>query len=447
MTFHTRYSTHHATHIDASTLAQLKQGVKAFSSIESAPFADLAHRIGKARIVLLGEATHGTSEFYRMRAELTKYLIQNHGFSFVALEADWPDAAQANRYVRHMRNSIAKAFTRFPVWMWRNEEFYQFLKWLRGYNGSLESKEQKVSLYGLDLYSLYSSIDEVLRYLDHRDPELAKVARENYSCLMPWKESPSEYGSTMLLDRYKDCEKEVLNVLNNMFEKQLDLHEENGEGFLDMFLNANLIVNSEKYYRTLYDAFSSSWNIRDQHMFETLEYLLSFKGEEAKTIVWAHNSHIGNAAATEMNLRKEFNLGQLCRENYKDNCYLIGFGTYQGTVAAATDWGGNVEIKNLLPAREDSYEYLFHKTEQAAFLLPLRQDQHKNIRDILFPQRLERAVGVIYRPETERFSHYFSAILPEQFDEYIWFETTKAVTPLQPQTPSTETPDTYPFGV
>lgn len=417
-----------------------------FGDLSTADLDALLHRIGDARVVCLGEATHGTAEFYRMRAHITRALIEEKGFTVVAAEADWPDAAQVDTYVRGLDRSdpAEEAFTRFPTWMWANEEVLQFLEWLRDYNDT-QPRSRKAGFYGLDLYSLYTSIESVLAYLDDVDPEAAAVARQRYGCLSPWEHDPAAYGRATLSDRYHECEDEVVAMLDDLLDKRMQYAEQDGWRFLDAAQNARLVADAEKYYRAMYYGSSNSWNLRDQHMFDTLQEVLDFRGEDAKAVVWAHNSHLGNAAATEMGARGQRNVGQLCREAYGEEAYLIGFGMDRGTVAAAPEWNGPMEVMDVRPSHEESYEHLCHESEVPSFLLPLRSTS-SDLRDALAEEHLERAIGVVYRPETEVQSHYFQARLPEQFDEYIWFGETEAVTPLKSGV-AEGMPETFPFGV
>jgi protein-L-isoaspartate(D-aspartate) O-methyltransferase len=416
-----------------------------FESIETAKLDGLLSRIGAARIVLLGEATHGTSEFYRMRARVTQALIEQKGFSLVAVEADWPDAGRIDHYVRHRETPPAqwKAFTRFPEWMWRNREVEDFVEWLRSYNAN-RPYEDRASFHGLDLYSLYTSIHAVLRYLDDVDPEAARVARSRYGCLTPWESDPATYGRMALTGRYRECEPHVSAMLSDMLRSRAEYSVRDGERFTDALHNARVVANAERYYRVMYYGAAESWNLRDRHMFETLSELLRARGPQAKAVVWEHNSHIGDARHTEMSARGELNLGQLCRESYGSEVYLLGFGTDSGTVAAADDWDGPMRIKEVQPSHADSYERQCHEAGVPAFLLPL--DNEEELRRQLLAPRLERAIGVIYRPQTEMASHYFQAVLPRQFDEYCWFDRTSAVRPLE-TTRLKGLPETYPFGL
>lgn len=433
-----------------AVVAQLvHEAAEPLDSIEHGDIDGLLDRIGDARVVLLGEATHGTSEFYRMRARITRELIRRRGFTIVAVEADWPDAARIDHYVRHLPAPVAPgtAFTRFPTWMWRNREVEEFTQWLREHNAQLDSSERRVGFHGLDLYSLYTSIDAVLRYLDSVDPAAARVARERYASLTPWQGDPAAYGRAVVTGGFRACEDEVVAMLRDMLDKRLQYQLRDGDRYLDALQNARVVANAERYYRAMYYGSRESWNLRDQHMFETLQVLMAFRGPEAKAVVWEHNSHVGNAAATEMSTRGEINVGQLARAAFADAAYLVGFGTDHGTVAAASDWDGPMEVKSVRPAHADSYERLCHDAGHGAFLLALREPRRVDLRPELNGARLERAIGVIYRPETEMASHYFQAVLPAQFDEYVWFDETRAVTPLGRVVLSPGVPETYPFGL
>jgi protein-L-isoaspartate(D-aspartate) O-methyltransferase len=432
---------------DGTVAKLIATSCEEFEAIEAANLESLLQRIGAARIVLLGEATHGTSEFYRMRARISRELIERKGFSFVAIEGDWPDAARIDHYVRHAEYAPSEwmAFARFPVWMWRNRDVRAFVDWLRAHNADIEPAK-RVAFHGLDLYSLYNSIRLVLNYLDDIDPRSARIARHRYGCLTPWQADPATYGHAALTGDFQTCEREVVSILTDLMHKQRAYAEHDGERFLDAVQNARLVANAERYYRTMYYGSRASWNLRDSHMFETLKTLLDFHGPKSRAIVWAHNSHVGDSAATEMSSRGEFNIGQLCREEFAGEAYAIGFGTDHGTVAAASDWDGDMEVKAVRPAVPGSYERLCHETGVRRFLLHLRSPIAANLAEGLSRPRLERAIGVIYRPETELQSHYFQAVLPRQFDEYIWFDETQAVTPLQ-TAELKGLPDTYPFGL
>ncbi len=399
--------------------------------------------------MLLGEASHGTAEFYEMRARITRELVERKGFNIIAVEADWPDAACIDRYIHDSSSDPlleSKPFSRFPTWMWANQSVLEFTHWLKVHNEKISSPEEQTGFYGLDLYSMFSSMEVVLNYLEEVDPETAEVARLRYGCMMPWANDPAMYAQVTLTRQYRECEKDVLDTLQNLMKKRVDYCRADGKRFFNAEQNARLVANAERYYRTMYYAENNSWNQRDQHMFETLQSVLKFRGPTSKAVIWEHNSHIGDARATQMSARGEFNIGQLARQEYGDNAYLIGFGTDHGTVAAASEWGGPMEVKQVQPSHIDSYERICHETMTDNFLLPLRKPLQEITRNKLLSERLERAIGVIYRPETELQSHYFYAALPRQFDEYIWFDETRAVEPLTRETIK-DMPDTFPFGL
>jgi erythromycin esterase-like protein/predicted phosphoribosyltransferase len=419
----------------------------------------LMERIGEARFALLGEASHGTHEFYQERTEITKRLITEKGFTAVAVEADWPDAYRVNRYVRGLSHDVDAVealadFRRFPTWMWRNTVVVEFIEWLRAYNDARSPGDAKVGFYGLDLYSLHASMKAVLRYLERVEPEAAKRARERYSCFDHFGEDTQAYGLMTRLNLSKSCEQEVLNQLVELRRRAPDYARRDGRADEDELFsaeqNARLVKNAEAYYRTMFLEEVSSWNLRDRHMAETLEELVAYlgrNGRRAKIAVWEHNSHLGDARATDMTRRGELNVGQLTREKYGDDAVLVGFSTYQGTVTAATDWGSAAERKQVRPALPGSYEAVFHATDSKCFLLTWRDN------DILAASlrapRLERAIGVIYRPETERQSHYFHARLPDQFDAVLHFDETRAVKPLETNAEweAGEVPETFPFAI
>lgn len=417
-----------------------------FGSIEEAELGPLLDRIGDARVVLLGEATHGTSEFYRMRTRITSELVLRRGFNVVAVEGDWPDAARIDHHVRDLPFAAREEpiFTRFPTWMWRNREVVELIAWLKSHNEVVDEPERRVGFYGLDLYSLYKSVDAVLGYLRDVDPKAAEIARERYACLSPWERHPALYGRAAVSQGYAKCERPVVSVLRDLLERRLDYAVADGDRFFDAASNAHLVAAAEEYYRVMYYGGPASWNLRDQHMFDTLERLLEFRGPGAKAVVWAHNSHVGDARATEMGAaRGEHNIGQLCRQGFGDASFSVGFGTHTGTVAAATDWDGPMQIKKVRPSHPTSYERLFHDTGVEAFLLALRHPVRDSVREELASPRLERAIGVIYRPETELQSHYFQAALPWQFDAYVWFDETRAVDALDAESARITVPQVY----
>ncbi len=417
----------------AGTVSRLIAEVaEPFQEIGGVDLGGLLERIANCRVVLIGEATHGTSEFYRMRAEITKALVETRGFDLVAIEGDWPDASRLNRWVRRVddgRRVPEATFARFPTWMWRNRETMDFLAWLRHRNEKLEV-DARAGFYGLDLYSLFTSIEAVLEYLDRIDPATASIARERYSCLTPWQAEPQAYGRAALSGQYRVCEKEAVAMLRTLLERRLDYAASDGEHFFDAVQNARLVADAERYYRAMYYGANESWNLRDRHMFETLEALLAFHGPESKAVVWEHNSHVGDARATEVGVRGQLNVGQLARETFGSEAFLIGFGTDTGTVAAAHDWDGPMQVMQVRPSLPDSYERLCHESGHAAFFLHLREPVREEVRGELRTPRLQRAIGVVYRPQTELQSHYYHASLPHQFDELIWFDGTRAIHPI-----------------
>ena len=412
---------------------------------EDAHFAEWFDRFAGRRVVLLGEASHGTHEFYAARAAITRRFVERHGFTIVAAEADWSDAASMDRYIRHRphREAQSQPFERFPTWMWRNPVIDRMMHDLRSINAGREPDEM-AGFYGLDIYNMSGSIEAVLAYLDEHDPEAAAVARERYGCLTPWQAEPATYGRAALSRGYAECEQQVVDECRDLLERAL---HEDGEMF-GASMNARLVAAAEKYYRIMYYGGAESWNLRDSHMAETLEHLLEHGGSDAKALVWAHNSHIGDARATEMgSVRSEHNLGQLVRERRGNEAALIGFGMHVGTVTAADDWDSPRKVKRVLPSRSDSYERQFHDSGVGRFLLDLSGGTHEALRRRLAEPRLERFIGVIYRPETERWSHYSEAVLPDQFDAFVWFDETRALEALGPPEPDHGLPETYPFGV
>ena len=415
---------------DGDRIASLRAYAEHLAPVNTAVFAEPFDRFGGAKLVLLGEATHGTSEFYRARAAITRRLIEKHGFKIVALEADWPDAARIDRYVRHRAPEASRdeIFRRFPEWMWRNEEFREFVDWLREFNEPL-SADRRVELRGLDVYSLGASIDAVLRYLDRVDPDAAGRARDRYNCLTPWQQEPAEYGAATLSGDV-NCEREAVDQLCELLQKRLDYSVKDGEAFFDAAQNARVVRSAEEYYRTMYRGSVASWNLRDRHMFDSLRRLMDARGPDAHAVVWAHNSHIGNAAATAMGWEGEFNIGELARTGFGNDMIAIGFGTDRGKVAAASPWDHPMRIMNVLPARNDSYEALFRQTEISCSLTDWTSPQRQEIRDALSVSKLERAIGVVYRPDTELMSHYFKAVMSEQFDAFVWFDETSPITPI-----------------
>jgi erythromycin esterase-like protein len=420
----------------------------------------LLERIGDARFVLLGEATHGSHEFYRIRAELTKRLIRDKGFTAVAAEADWPDAYRVNRYLRGTGRDVEAVtsladFQRFPHWMWRNTDVLGLVGWLRSHNDQIADPTQRVGFYGLDLYSLRSSMAAVLRYLDQHDPIAARRARERYACFEGFGDEPQNYGQSISLGLAPDCEHEVLAQLLDLLKRRGALLRHDGviaeDTQFEAEQNARIVARAEEYYRMMYVGGVSTWNLRDVHMADTLDALathLEHRGRSAKIVVWAHNSHVGDSAAMSHRAeRNEITIGHLCRERHTRDTVLVGFTTYHGTVTAASDWGGNAERKTVRPALPGSYEALFHRTGVPRFLLLLGNLGEATA--ALHEPRLERAIGVLYRPQTERWSHYFDVCLADQLDAVIHIDQTRALEPLErtPLWERGELPETYPTGL
>jgi erythromycin esterase-like protein len=413
---------------------RIAEAAETLPDLDDAAFGRLFDRFGDKRIVLLGEATHGTSEFYRARAVITRHLIKEHGFNIIAIEGDWPDAAVIDRQARGLppAKNAETPFTRFPMWMWRNVEVADFLTWLRQYNSSKQPMH-RTGFYGLDMYSLSASIAAVLGFLDQVDPQAAESARERYGCLEPWREDPEVYGRWALDEDFKRCEGAVVAQLKELLAKRAAYTEQgDDEPYFDAAQNARLVADAERYYRAMYYGATESWNLRDTHMADTLQYVLESRGPLSKAVVWAHNSHIGDARATESGSeRHRLNLGQLCRERWGDEVAAIGMGTHTGTVACTSRWGADMEIKSIRPSHQDSYEAWLHASGKPRFLLDLREQAHPTLHKQLLKHRLQRYIGVIYRPESELHSHYLEASLPQQYDAFLWFDETLPVTPLQ----------------
>lgn len=416
--------------------------------------------VGDAEIVMLGEASHGTHEFYNIRADITRQLIEEKGFSAVAVEGDWPDCYRLNRYVRGFGNdrdarSALADFKRFPMWMWRNTVVEEFIAWLRMYNEGRPFYRQ-AGFYGLDMYSLYASTKAVIDYLDKVDPRAAAEARKRYGCFDHFDHLSGDgqrYGYDVRFGLRKDCEDEAVEQLLELFYAGEEYLFRDGvpaeEERFSVEQNARVVKSAESYFRNMFSEHVNLWNLRDEHMVDTLTelraHLSSQPARPAKIVVWAHNSHLGDARATEMGRYGEINVGQLTRQRYGEQVRLIGFTTYRGTVSAATDWDAPVEQIHVRPGLNGSYEKLLHEVGIPAFFLPLRGQDYP---PELERQRLERAIGVIYQPQTERQSHYFQASLPSQFDGVIHIDESRALEPLD-RTSEQEhrEPETYPYGV
>jgi erythromycin esterase-like protein len=421
-------------------------------------YGALFEAIGEARFTLIGEASHGTHEFYAERAALTRRLILDHGCTAIAVEADWPDAYRVNRYVRAQSddrdaNAALAGFERFPAWMWRNTVVREFVEWLREYN-DMQPPSRKVGFYGIDLYSLSKSIDAVLAYLEHADPEAAQRARARYACFDHFGRSTEAYGYATAFGMSASCEDDAVKQLVELTRDAGVQARRRGRTDADEHFfaqqNARLVKNAEAYYRTMFRGSVSSWNLRDRHIVETLKALdehLAQRGRPPRIAVWAHNSHLGDASATEMSENGELNVGELARKVWPGETALIGFSTHRGSVTCASDWGGRVEKKRVRPGLPESWEALFHEAGLDRFLLVLRgREQSAEPFD---ERRLERAIGVIYLPDTERLSHYFHAHLARQFDAVIHIDETRALEPLEygAEWTGEEAPETFPSGV
>jgi erythromycin esterase-like protein len=431
---------HHAMALDADSAAR-----RVFEAIDPS-----------VSLVLIGEATHGTREFYRLRADLTRVLIEQRGFSCVAAEADWPDAYRANRWVRlqgddQTAEAALADFTRFPRWMWRNREVVRFLRWLRAENANRPA-DDRVGFYGLDLYSLHRSMACVIEYLDKVDPGAAARARRGYACFDLFGDDVQSYGYAATLDLARSCEDEVVEQLVALRQRAAEYAARDGRIAADEYFvaeqNARVVRDAEAYYRAMFRGGAASWNLRDRHMMATLEALMVHAGHlrlPARTVVWAHNSHLGDARATGLAALGELNLGQLARDRFGARCSALGMTTHDGEVTAAHEWDEPAALRTVRPSLPGSYERLFHDTRLPSFLLRLSTPE---LRSLLAGPRLERAIGVLYRAETERASHYFSARLPEQFDLVVHIDRTRALEPLDKWSRhEVDLPETYPTGV
>lgn len=439
-----------------SAIVELVRGQAVRLDLETASQDLLAAIDPDASLVLIGEATHGTQDFYRIRADLTRALVRHRGFTCVAAEADWPDAYRANRWVRLLSDDVTAEealgdFTRFPRWMWRNREVVRFLRWLRAENGGRPADE-RVGFYGLDLYSLHRSMAGVIEYLDKVDPAAAARARTGYACFDVFGDDVQAYGYAATFNLERSCEDTVVEQLVGLRRRAAEYARRDGRIAADEYFvaeqNARVVRDAEAYYRAMFRGGAESWNLRDRHMMSTLESLIEHaegSGRPGGTVVWAHNSHLGDARATGMAARGELNLGQLARMRFGDSCCAVGMTTHEGEVTAAHEWGEPAALRIVRPSLAGSYERLFHETGLPAFLLVLSTPE---LTEALAGPRLERAIGVLYRPETERPSHYFSARMPEQFDLLVHVDRTRALEPLEKWARhEIDLPETYPSGV
>jgi erythromycin esterase len=408
----------------------------------------LIERIGDARIVMLGEASHGTHEYYTWRSHISKTLIKEKGFNFIAVEGDWPDCYEINRFIKgmhpdaHAAVNVLRSFDRWPSWMWGNWEVAALAEWLKIHNLALRSGS-KAGFYGLDVYSLWDSMDVIIGYLEKTDPAAAEVAREAYRCFEPHRSDEGQSYVRALQFVPDTCEDEVLDLLRKIRERRAI--QENEEETFSLEQNALIAVNAEKYYRSMLSGSSESWNVRDRHMMETLERLMDLHGEGSRAIVWEHNTHIGDARATDMSHEGMINIGQLARETYgEDQVVLVGFGSYEGTVIAGASWGAEMKVMDVPPSRRGSWEYYLHMCSPENRLLVMNNFQSRTFLERYFDHR---AIGVVYRPMYEKYGNYVPSILPVRYDAFIYIDKTKALHPLNMPLRSGRVPDTYPFGV
>jgi erythromycin esterase-like protein len=439
---------HHTTSRLARGVEEIARPIAGAADLD--PLLDL---VGDARVVLLGEASHGTTEFYTWRTEISRRLIREKGFSFIAVEGDWPDCYRVNRYVKGYPDSgrsadeVLHAFARWPTWMWANLEVVALCRWLREHNQPLP-RDQRVGFYGLDVYSLWESMHEVVAYLEGVDPDAARDARVAYRCFEPYGESAEDYArATALVPT--SCENEAVAALRLLRERSAEYREDGPEHFFNAEQNALVARNAERYYRTMVRGGPASWNVRDHHMVETLERLMAFHGPDAKAIVWEHNTHVGDARFTDMARAGMVNVGQLVRQAHdNDDVVIVGFGTHRGTVIAAQEWGAPMQLMHVPEARRESYEAVLHHTGIPDFLLPFAVRETHPVVDELREPRGHRAIGVVYNPELEHYGNYVPTILPERYDAFIYLDETRAVAPLHmPVRVDRDLPETFPSGV
>lgn len=406
----------------------IKNFAKPFQNIDD--LDPVFKAIANAKYVLLGEASHGTSEFYTIRSEMTKRLIRDKGFTFIAVEGDWPACQEVNRYIKgyaHQEKNIREViqvFNRWPRWMWANEEIIDLIEWLKNYNQSL-SPEKKVGFYGIDVYSLWESMDEIIQYLEENGLPGLQEARKAFSCFEPFKRNHESYAVTAGY-LSEDCMEESLQLLLSV-QRNKWLFEDNQESSLNMEVNALVTAHAEDYYRTMVKSDEESWNIRDRHMVDALEAIMRFYGTSAKGIVWEHNTHVGDARATDMKEEGMVNVGQLVREqNNSDDVYIIGFGTYSGTVIASTEWGHEVKITQVPQAEFGSWEYQLHHSGAFNKYLLFNSNNVKYFQNVVS----HRAIGVVYRPEYEQYGNYVPSVIGERYDAFIFIDQTNALKPV-----------------
>lgn len=430
--------------------SNVEEGIKncSYPLSSATDLEPLMDRIGDARIVLLGEATHGTHEYYTWRAEITKRLIEEKDFDFIGVEGDWPDCYRINRFIKGYENAgddiiddVLMEFKRWPTWMWANWEIAGFAEWLREWNIGLTPND-KVGFYGLDVYSLWESFEEILKYLERVDPKAFKKAQEALMCFEPYASDDGQaYARSMRLVP-DSCEDEVVEMLSEIRER-MTRYNGDPEAAFNTEQNALVAVNAEKYYRSMVQGTDDSWNVRDRHMMETLSRLADFHGNDSKAVIWEHNTHIGDARATDMARHGMINIGQLAREEYGDDVVLVGFGSYEGSVVAGQSWGAEMEVMNMPEARKNSWEHALHQLDNSNRLI-IFDDRASELLDRSIGHR---AIGVVYQPEHESRGNYVPTVLPERYDMFIYLDKTKALHPLHLQAEGSQMPETYPFGV
>ena len=408
----------------------------------------LIERIGNARIVLLGEASHGTHEYYLWRARITRRLIEEKGFNIIGVEGDWPDCYRINRYIRNYEDSgnsaleVLKKFNRWPTWMWANWEINGLMEWLKEYNVN-KSFNQQVGFYGLDVYSLWESLEAIEDYLRKNDPEALRTAQAAMECFDPYDREGQEYGASTRFAP-ESCEDEVIELLQQI-RARIPLYDSDPEAPFNAEQNAMTAVDAERYYRAMMEGGPESWNIRDIHMSDTLEKLLDFYGPDAKIVVWEHNTHIGDARATDMQSGGMVNVGQLVRERWgTSDTVLVGFGSYQGSVIAGNAWGARMREMEVPPAREESWEALLHEQSPKDMLFITRDIKEKTV---LTKHIDHRAIGVVYHPDRERYGNYVPSIIPSRYDAFIYIDFTTALHPLDVKSEINLTPETYPWAI
>lgn len=442
-----RYFTKEAQLDETEAVSSIKQWAYPLQS--KADLQPLFDRIGDARIVMLGEASHGTHEYYTWRSYISKRLIEEKGFNFIAVEGDWPDCYRLNRYIKNYSKAgesaqkVLHQFNRWPTWMWANWEIVALAEWLNKHNQDL-AVNKKTGFYGLDVYSLWESMDSIIQYLKKVDPNALEIAEEAFHCFEPYRKEEGQSYARASQFVPELCEQEVVNLLKEI-RKKIPQYNSDYENVLSTEQNAYVAVNAEKYYRAMIKGGPHSWNVRDAHMADTLERLLEFHGPESKAIIWEHNTHIGDARATDMSNEGMYNIGELARmKQHEKGVVLVGFGSYEGSVMAGRSWGAKMQRMPMPAAPKGSWEYLLHQAGPSNKLLIM--DDFMN--DEFMENHIgHRAIGVVYNPEYEKYGNYVPSILPMRYDAFVYLDQTKALHPLHIKPDGHQIPETYPFGV